>query len=94
MVSVVGATLVNVSAHGVLIESLVAMEADAELPLRLVIKGAKVDIQSRVVQCVAFQGEKRRVYRIGLEFVSPPPELKERLAEMVKAATAPPPSPA
>jgi hypothetical protein len=88
-VSVVGAKVVNVSSHGLLIESLVAMEAGASLPLRLVILGEKVDVNARVAQCVAAQGEKRRVFKIGLEFVSLPADARERLAEALKPLPAP-----
>lgn len=87
-VSVIGAQLVNVSAHGLLIESLVPMETDAVLPLRLSITGSKVDVEARVAQCNAVKGDKRRVYRIGLEFVSLPVKVRERLGEVLKARAA------
>lgn len=90
-VSVVGAQLVNVSAYGALIESLVPMETDAVMPLRLIVSGCKVDVEARVANCTAVAGEKRRVYRTGLEFVSIPAEVRERLAEALKVA--PPPAP-
>jgi hypothetical protein len=87
-VSVVGAQLLNASAYGVLIETLVPMETDAVMPLRMVIGGSKVDVQARVVQCNAAAGEKRRVYRIGLEFVSVPQAFRDRLADALKASVA------
>src|SRR5687767_12263758 len=77
-VAVVGAQLINVSAYGALIESLVPMERDAVMPLRLIITGCKVDVEARVANCSAVAGEKRRVYRTGLEFVSIPAEVRER----------------
>ena len=93
-VTVVGAQLLNVSAYGVLIESLVPMETDAVMPLRLIIGGSKVDIDARVANCIAVAGEKRRVYRTGLEFVSLPPDVRERLAEALRgSAPAPQPQP-
>lgn len=87
-VSVVGAHLVNISAYGALIESPVPMETDAVMPLRLIISGTKTDIEARVVQCNAAQGEKRRVYRIGLEFVTTAADVRERLSEALKVAAA------
>lgn len=84
-VSVVGAQLVNVSAYGAQIESLVPMETDAVMPLRLIVCGSKVDIEARVANCYSVQGEKRRMYRTGLEFVSIPAEARERLAEVLKS---------
>lgn len=78
-VSVVGAQLVDLSTHGALIESLVPMEVDAVLPFRLVIVGAKHDIEARVVRCQAVPGAKRR-YRVGLDFVRLRAEVGEQLA--------------
>jgi hypothetical protein len=83
-VAVVGAQLLNVSAHGALIESLVPMETDSVMPLRLIVCGSKVDVEARVANCNAAAGEKRRVFRIGLEFVSIPGEAREQLAEVLK----------
>jgi hypothetical protein len=91
-VSVVGAQLLNVSSYGVLIESLVPMETDAVMPLRLIISGSKVDIEARVANCNSVAGEKRRVYRTGLEFVMMAPDVRERLAEALRAS-APAPQP-
>lgn len=88
-VSVVGAQLLNMSAYGALIESLVPMETDAVMPLRLIVGGSKVDVEARVANCTAVAGEKRRVYRTGLEFVSIPAQARDRLAEVLKT-TAPP----
>jgi hypothetical protein len=91
-VSVIGAQLLNVSAYGVLIESLVPMETDSVMPLRLIVCGSKVDIEARVANCCAVAGEKRRVYRTGLEFVSLPADVRERLAEALKTTPAVPQS--
>lgn len=88
----VGAQLVNVSPHGALIESLVPMEADAVMPLRLVIAGKKVDVGARVAQCAGTIAGRRRVYRIGLEFVSLPPGVKEQLVAALKPAPNPTPA--
>ena len=91
-VSVVGAQLLNVSAYGVLIESLVPMETDSVMPLRLIISGTKVDVDARVANCYAVAGEKRRVYRTGLEFVSLQPDVRERLAEALRVTAEAPQS--
>ena len=85
-ISVVGARLVNVSAFGALIESPVPMESDAVMPLRLVVAGEKVDIEARVAQCAAAAGERRRVYRIGLEFLTLPASVRDRLIEVLRGA--------
>jgi hypothetical protein len=85
-VSVVGAQLLNVSAYGALIESLVPMETDSVMPLRLIVCGVKVDIEARVANCYAVAGEKRRMYRTGLEFVTLPADVRERLAEALKTS--------
>jgi hypothetical protein len=95
-VSVVGAHLVNVSIHGALIESLVPMESEAVMPLRLLVGGQKVDIEARVVQCTASQGERRRVYRIGLEFLAIPAPIRDLLTDALKLPFSPltgPPTP-
>jgi hypothetical protein len=88
LVSVVGAQLIHANAYGVLIESLVPMEEASVMPLRLVISGSKVDVSARVAQCRAVPGERRRVYRIGLEFVSLPALLREQLVEILKKGMA------
>lgn len=90
-VAVVGAQLLNVSAYGALIESLVPMEMDAVMPLRLIVSGSKVDIEARVANCTAVAGEKRRVYRTGLEFVSIPAEVRDRIADVLKNPAPPAP---
>ncbi len=89
LVSVVGAQLIHASAYGVLIESLVPMKQASVMPLRLIISGSKVDVSARVAQCRAEQGERRRVYRIGLEFVSLPAPLREQLVEILKQGVTP-----
>ncbi len=89
-VSVVGAQLVNASAYGVLIETLVPMETESVMPLRLVIAGEKTDVEARVVQCVAAPGDKRRAYRIGLEFVWVHPAVRDQLAEVLRSSAAAP----
>ncbi len=80
-VSVVGAAVVNVSAGGMMIESLVPMETDVVLPLRISISGRRCDVSTRVAVCTQAPGEGRKHYRLGLEFVSLSADVRERLAE-------------
>jgi hypothetical protein len=89
VVSLVGAHLINISLHGALIESLVPMESESVMPLRLVVAGHKTDVEARVVQCNASQGERRRVYRIGLEFLAVPQTVRDQLAEALRPPSSP-----
>lgn len=66
-ISVVGARLLNASPFGMMIESPVRLETEAELPLRLVVRGVKTDVVARVAGCVPLPGS-RRAYGVGLEF--------------------------
>lgn len=82
-VSVVGARLVNVSSYGMMIESPVPLEQDAIMQFRLVVAGQKADVEARVAACFARAGEKRRCFGVGLEFTRIPPEVQERLRELL-----------
>jgi c-di-GMP-binding flagellar brake protein YcgR len=86
LVSVVGARLVNVSAHGMMIESPVPMETDCVLQFRLVVAGEKVDVEARVANCHVRPGEKRKTYGVGLEFVKIPEDARQRLVQALKSA--------
>ncbi|MBI3932227.1 MAG: PilZ domain-containing protein [Acidobacteria bacterium] len=88
-VSVVGGRVVNVSLHGVMIESPVPMERDAVLDLRLVIGGLKVDVGTRVAACMLIPSQKRKVYGIGLEFTRIPEDAQERLRQVLASRVAP-----
>jgi hypothetical protein len=81
VISVVGARLLNVSAHGMLIESLVPMEREQTLTLRVVLAGEKADVQARVACCLLLGSTRRRVYGVGLEFVAIPESAHRRLLE-------------
>jgi c-di-GMP-binding flagellar brake protein YcgR len=83
VVSVVGARLLNVSAGGMLIESLMPLESESVHRFRLIIAGEKVDIEAKVASCVARTGEKRRSFGIGMEFKRMPPGAKEQLGQVL-----------
>ena len=83
VVSVVGARLLNVSAGGMLIESLMPLESESVHRFRLIVAGEKIDIEAKVASCVARPGEKRRSYGIGMEFKRLPPGAKEQLGQVL-----------
>lgn len=85
-ISVVGARLVNVSAHGMLIESMVPMEQDQTLQLRVLIGGEKADVEARVACCSVLASGRRRLYGVGLEFTTIPEAARERLIALLTAA--------
>jgi hypothetical protein len=85
-VSVVGARLVNVSGHGMLIESFVPLERDAHMNFRLVIAGEKVDVEARVVACALLSSGKRKVFGVGLDFTAMPETARQRLSDVLSAA--------
>jgi hypothetical protein len=87
-ISVVGARLVDVSAHGMLIESLVPMEEGLSLRLRVVIAGEKHDIEARVAYCSLLASGRRRLYGVGLELSSIPSAAQERLREILTSTRA------
>ena len=82
-VAVVGARLVNASIYGMLIESPVALEPEAVLPLRLVIQGHKADVEARVAACTPLLGA-RRAFGVGLELVRIDETARGRLEEVVE----------
>ena len=82
-VAVVGARLINASVYGMLIESRVPLEPEAVLPLRLVIRGHKADVEARVAACTPLAGA-RRTFGVGLEFVRIDEMARGRLDEVVE----------
>lgn len=71
----------NVSAHGMLIESLVPMEARQTLTLRVVLTGENTDVGARVARCSVLGSSRRRVFGVGLEFVAFPEAAYRRLLD-------------
>jgi Tfp pilus assembly protein PilZ len=88
-VSVMGARLLNASPFGMMIESLVPLEKDAVLALRLTIGGQKFDIETRVAACTPIVGGARRGFGIGLEFAHLPEDVRERLKQVLADASEP-----
>lgn len=86
-VTVVGARLVNVSAYGMLIQSLVRLEPETVLPFRLVVDGVGTDLEARVVTCAPVPGS--RGFGIGLEFTYVAPALRQRLSRALAPGAEP-----
>lgn len=84
-ISVIGARVLNVSAHGMLIESLVPLEREQTLTLRVVLSGHKTDVQARVACCSILGSSGRRVYGVDLEFTAIPEAAHRRLLETLVA---------
>lgn len=82
-VSVVGARLVNVSSYGMMIESPVPLEFDAQLRFLLVVVGENADVEARVAACAPIAGALRRSYGVGLEFTRFAAEARNRLCELL-----------
>ena len=80
-ISVIGARVLNVSAHGMLIESLVPLEREQTLTLRVVLAGHNTDVRARVACCSILGSSRRRVYGVGLEFAAIPEAAHRRLLE-------------
>ena len=78
-VAVVGARLVSVSLHGMMIDSPVPLERESVLSLRLVVRGHKSDVEARVAECNVGASVARKRYGVGLEFTDIPGETRERL---------------
>jgi hypothetical protein len=83
--AVVGARLVDASAYGLRIESPLALEAGAVVPLRLVIHGQKSDMEARVVSCALLTGT-RRAFAVGLELVRIESDARARLEQVLEGA--------
>jgi len=83
-VAVVGARLVDVSIHGMAIESLVPLEPESVHRFRLVVEGRKVDLDVRVASCRAHLRDDRPVHGIGMEFLGMSPEDRQHLAAVLE----------
>lgn len=81
-VSVVGGRILNVSAHGMMIESPMALEVEAVMAFRLLVGGEKWDVKCRVAGCSRLDLGKRH-YGVGMEFVQLPEGGSERLGALL-----------
>jgi hypothetical protein len=82
-ISVVGARVVDASGYGMRIESPMRLELETVVPIRLVIRGYKVDVQARVASCSQLQGPYRR-FGVGLEFTGIDSNTRARLEEALR----------
>jgi hypothetical protein len=87
-VAVVGARLVDVSPHGMMIESPVAMAQDSVLRFRLSVEGHKADVSARVACCTSRPGG-RHSYGVGLEFLDLPAEVRDQIKDVLVRHSAP-----
>jgi Tfp pilus assembly protein PilZ len=63
------------------------MERDSVLPLRLIVSGEKVDIETRVAACTPIAGERRKAYGIGLEFTQIRSEVQDKIRHILTELT-------
>ena len=80
VVSVVGARILDVSTHGMRIESLMPLESRSIHRFRMAIAGEKVDVDVRVACCERLDPVKRR-YGVGMEFVGVDDDWYERMSQ-------------
>ena len=87
-VSVVGARLVDVSPHGMMIESPVAMTEDSVLKFRLSLEGRKADVSARVACCRPRPGG-RHSYGVGLEFLDLTADVRDQIRDVLSRHSVP-----
>lgn len=83
VVSIVGATILDVSTHGMRIESLVPLESESVHRFRMAIAGEKVDVDARVACCQRLDPVKRR-FGVGMEFVGMDEAWRGKLADALQ----------
>jgi hypothetical protein len=76
-VFVVGSQLVNIGAHGVMLEAPVPLETDSTLRFRLVVGGRKAEVEGRVCACVPRVAGRQ--WGVGIEFVRMSDAARQRL---------------
>ncbi len=79
-VYVVGARLLNIGAHGAMLEAPVPLPSDSDLRLHLMVGGLRTRVEGRVCGCLPRRDGRRQVWFVGIEFVSMSVEDRERLA--------------
>jgi Tfp pilus assembly protein PilZ len=84
----VGARLVNATPYGMMIESPVPLEREAILPLRLLIRGEKADIEARVAGIWPLTGGvgAKREFGVGLELTQIEEGARARLEVVLQEA--------
>jgi hypothetical protein len=87
-VSVVGASIIDVSPYGMRIETGIALPVDSVMPFRLTIGGVKADVEARVIVSIpqAPGPSGRKLHAVGLDFVKIAPDVRERLREVLARA--------
>ena len=80
--SIVGGRILDVSAHGMRMESFMALESESVHRFRLVVAGEKLDVDCRVACCLRLDPVKRR-FGVGMEFVGMSDEHRDKLAAAI-----------
>jgi hypothetical protein len=78
-VLVIGSRLLNINRGGLMLEAPVPLAAESVLQLRLVLDGARADVEARVRACVPRGQGRHAVWDVGLEFETLDPATIERL---------------
>jgi len=83
-VSIVGGRILDVSIHGMRIESVLELDSESVHRFRLIVAREKMDVEAKVACCVRLDPVKRR-FGVGMEFV----DLEDEHSERLSAALAP-----
>lgn len=78
-VAVVGARLIDISHHGLLMEAPVPIAPESRLRLRLLVGGTRTEVGVRVAGCRPRPPGQGRPWGVGVEFVDVSPEARECL---------------
>lgn len=80
-VFVVGSRVVNIGAHGLMLEAPVPLAEDSSLRLHLVVGGHKAPIDARVRSCVPRAGDRQTAWGVGVEFEAISEAARQRLEQ-------------
>ena len=86
-VSVVGTRLLDISHGGLAIEAPVPLAPESSLRLRLVLRGVKTELETRVADCRRRTSDRGRPWGVGVEFTDVPQETRHRLSEVLNPKT-------
>ena len=78
-VFVVGSRMVNIGAHGLMLEAPVPLATDSSLRFHLVVGGHKAPIEARVRSCVPRSRGRQAAWGVGVEFESIGDAARQRL---------------